>query len=264
MTLKRFFQRSSTQPVEGAKPRARRNVGLRVALVAGTCAIVTGAGVLISGAYHFARPSAEPGDTHPVVSNLHEEGGVYDRPVTSAPSRTEDPAVPAEGAAPALGDVPYRLVIEKIGVDAPVGTFGLDARQIPQVPLNGQEVAWYNFSARPGSGGNAVFAGHVTWNGRGVFYDLDNLAAGDRISVLSENEATSLTYTVKEVYLVDPNDPNAISVMGPADSDVVTLITCGGDPFYVGGTFRYDYTRRLVVRAALNAPAGNGAPSTGG
>jgi LPXTG-site transpeptidase (sortase) family protein len=133
-----------------------------------------------------------------------------------------------------------------------VGTYGLDSKQVPQVPSNGREVAWYNFTAKPGTGSNAVFAGHVTWSGRGVFYSLDKLKAGDVVNILAESGSTRYTYTVSEVFLVDPGDPTAVSVMYPTPgSDVVTLITCGGDPYYVGGTARYDYTHRLIVRATL-------------
>ena len=43
----------------------------------------------------------------------------------------------------------------------------------------------------------------------------------------------------------------------------MTVITCGGDYFYVGGIAAYDYTHRLVIRAALTSiepAAAAGAP----
>ena len=42
-------------------------------------------------------------------------------------------------------------------------------------PHNGYDVGWYAFTAAPGSGDNAVFAAHVTWNGVAVFYNLSSL-----------------------------------------------------------------------------------------
>jgi LPXTG-site transpeptidase (sortase) family protein len=174
---------------------------------------------------------------------------VYDRsPSTPTPAPATPTPVPA--TPPPLRDVPYRITIPKIGVNAPVATYGLDANGVPEVPLNKYDVAWYNFSSEPGAGGNAVFAGHVTWNGAAVFYNLDKLAAGDEV-LLEGNDGTKLRYTVKEVFLVDPDDPGSVAVMGPTPTDTITLITCGGQPFYIGGTFRYDYTHRLVVRGAL-------------
>jgi LPXTG-site transpeptidase (sortase) family protein len=145
------------------------------------------------------------------------------------------------------------MVIETIGVDAPVGVYGLDANSIPQVPLNAAEVAWYDFSAQPGTGGNAVFAGHVTWSGRAVFYSLNQLVAGDTVRLRGE-DGTELLYTVSDSFLVDPDDPNALAVMGPASADMITIISCDGDFYYTGDpVFRGDYTNRRVVQATLTS-----------
>ena len=73
------------------------------------------------------------------------------------------------------------MAIDRIGVDAPVVPEGMDEQNVPLVPLNAYEVAWYDFTAQPGTTGNAVFAGHKTWGGEAVFYDLDQLQRGDTI-----------------------------------------------------------------------------------
>ena len=54
-----------------------------------------------------------------------------------------------------------------------------------QAPDNAYDVAWYNFSARPGFGGNVVFAGHVDYIrvGPAVFWNLKDLEPGDLIRV---------------------------------------------------------------------------------
>lgn len=145
----------------------------------------------------------------------------------------------------------YNLVIEKIGVNAPVGVYGVDEEQVPEVPYDPWTVAWYNFSAEPGAGSNAVFAGHVTWNGDAVFRRLGELQNGDRIIIQGENGA-QLVYAVFHTELIDPTDDAARNWMFPTDYDVVTLITCGGtrrendDPI-----FGAEYDKRQVVRAAL-------------
>lgn len=181
---------------------------------------------------------------------------VYLRPHADTPT----PAVAAAAADPnvaphPLGDQPFRLVIDKIGVDAPVGTFGLDEQAVPQVPYEPDLVAWYNFSAVPGTGSNAVFAGHVTWFGPAVFYDIDQLEAGDQITLRGEN-GVELIYQVEWNVLRSPDEPNAREVMWETDADVVTLITCGGtftatgDPVFGG-----EYDQRTVVRARLVSDA---------
>jgi LPXTG-site transpeptidase (sortase) family protein len=238
--------------------RPARRILRKAAVVSGMFAVVAGICVMaIVGFLALAPASEAPQQRHLVISSTEDPGGVYDRPlnVTATPSPSPSPAPPVAAVAPVapfVRNVPYRLVIDKIGVNAPVATYGLDSKLVPEVPSNGRDVAWYDFTAQPGTGSNAVFAGHVTWSGRGVFYHLDNLAPGDAITLLVDNGAKKLTYTVKDVFLVDPNDPNAVSVMAPTPgSDVATLITCGGDPYYVGGNARYDYTHRLIVRAHL-------------
>jgi LPXTG-site transpeptidase (sortase) family protein len=146
-------------------------------------------------------------------------------------------------------------VIENIGVDAPVRTFGLDANSIPEVPVGAdaaQIVAWYDFSAEPGTGSNAVFAGHVTWYGQAVFYRLGQLERDDTL-ILAGVDGTELIYTLtRDPFEVDPYDRESLQLMAATDEDVITLITCGGtwlpnpnDPV-AGG----DYSTRLVVRAA--------------
>jgi LPXTG-site transpeptidase (sortase) family protein len=145
------------------------------------------------------------------------------------------------------------MVIDKLGVNAPVETYGLDEQAIPQVPTGSNAadiVAWYNFSAQPGTGSNAVFAGHVTWFGPAVFYSLSSLASGDEI-MLRSSDGIELKYVVSDVFQVDATDPDSLSVMSATPQDMITIITCDGafvdtnDPVFGG-----EYTNRLVVRAA--------------
>src|SRR4029079_15271404 len=110
-------------------------------------------------------------------------------------------------------------------------TFSLDSEQVPQVPTGANAadiVAWYDFSARPGIGSNAVFAGHVTWFGAAVFYNLTSLAAGDKI-MLKADDGTQLTYNIADVFDVSASDPNATQVMAGTPRDTLTIITCSGD-----------------------------------
>ena len=145
-----------------------------------------------------------------------------------------------------------RLVIPKARVDNRIVTKGLNDKREMEDPGGKDDVAWYNFSAPPGTGSNAVFAAHVTWNGRAVFYDLKEVQIGDSI-VLRGDNGTEIAYVVSDSFLVDPNDPNALSVMAPTPADVITIITCDGsfyrtsDPVFGG-----DYTNRRVVRATFS------------
>ena len=208
-------------------------------------------GIVGAGALAFFNYGKDSGGTPALVTITHQRpdpGAVYDRtPVTASPSPTPDPTpIP-----PPLKKAPFHLVIDKIGVDAPVVPEGLDANQVPIVPLDNFEVAWYTFSAQPGTGSNAVFAGHVTWGGPGVFYYLNQLAPGDVVKLQADN-GDQLIYTVTDSFMVDENDKDALTVMDPTSDDVVTIISCDGTRYYTGDPiYGHDYTGRRIVRAAL-------------
>lgn len=163
-------------------------------------------------------------------------------------------AAPTESGPP-LGST-YRMIIEKIGVDAPVATYGLDENRIPVVPTGpdaSEVVAWYDFSALPGTGGNAVYAGHVTWNGDAVFKQLESVQAGDIIR-LRDDRGSEVVYTVTENKAVDPNDPEALNTIYPTNEDVVTIVTCGGTYFETSDpVFGGDYTQRIIIRGELQS-----------
>jgi hypothetical protein len=152
---------------------------------------------------------------------------------------------------PPLSDSTH-MVIERIGVSAPVSTFGLDANAVPIVPTGpyaGGVVAWYDFSARPGTGGNSVYAGHVTWNGAAVFYYLSSLGAGDLIRIRDDRGA-EVVYRVVANDLLDVH--TTLQKMYPVERDLLTIVTCGGSFYSTGDpTFGGEYTSRTVIQAEL-------------
>lgn len=232
----------------------RRRIGRSLLLSLAGAAVLGGLTLTSLGIYRHLNSSEEAGIVSLASQHRTDPGSVYDRPLGPplTPVPTPPPEVVAPPPEPPLRNAAYRIIIEPIGVSAGVYTYGLDANQVPEVPLNGSDVAWYDFSAEPGTGSNAVFAGHVTWGGPAVFYDLDALQAGDKVSLRADN-GTELVYVVSESFLVDPNDPASLEVMFPTNTDVITLITCGGSFFYTGDpVFNGDYTHRRIVRATFS------------
>jgi len=139
-----------------------------------------------------------------------------------------------------------RLVIPKISVDAPVVTLGVDDQGVMQSPKKPFEVAWYDFTARPGTGGNAVFSGHVDFAsvGAAVFWHLRELGPGDLVEVRLA-DGTAYQYLVVSSTSYTGNDAPIADIVGPTGKDTVTIITCTG-------TFNrevHQYSHRLVVRA---------------
>lgn len=192
--------------------------------------------------------------TEAVIVTLKQEPprpASYDLPVGTG-YYDPGPAAVEQTPPPPSNAPSVRMVIERIGVDAPVVTMGVQPDGVPEVPQNGEDVAWYDFSAKPGQGSNAVFAGHYTWGGGpAVFWNLDELQEGDIIRVVFL-DGRELVYRVFANFTVDPDDPDSLQVMAPSESDIITLITCGGtwvpdrsEP--LGGS----YSERTIVQAEL-------------
>jgi len=150
-----------------------------------------------------------------------------------------------------------RIVITSAEIDAPVVVKGVDNAGVMIAPDNAYDVAWYDFSAHPGFGGNAVFAGHVDYIrvGPAVFWNIKDLVLGDLIEVYLVN-GTMYRYAVTLKQQYDAATAPVDTIVGATPKESVTLITCGG-------TFNpvtHQYDKRLVVRAERlqdgAAPAG--------
>jgi len=154
-----------------------------------------------------------------------------------------------------------RMVIDSIGVDAPVIRMFLD-------PLNGQwtyygpdEVAWIDGTGPVGSGRNSLFYGHLDWIDRGAtFWRLKDMGVGDVVKIGLE-DGSELVYKVTGTYFLEGSDPQVGELEAAVGGDTITLETCGGawirDPSKPYGG---EYTHRRIVRAErfLPAPAAAG------
>jgi LPXTG-site transpeptidase (sortase) family protein len=160
---------------------------------------------------------------------------------TPGPSPTPSSQFPPGSDAPIA-----RLVIPSGEIDAPVVQMGVDDAGVMQSPSNAYDVAWYDFSAHPGFGGNAVFAGHVDYIRVGpvVFWNLKDLNEGDIIEV-HLTDGTQYTYAVNFKQQYDAATAPVNEIVGPTPKETVTLITCGGT--FNSSSGQYD--KRLVVRA---------------
>ena len=227
------------------RPRTVRVVA-PAAFLLGVALVAVAIGLLVIPSGDDARPTAAPPGVAPGPGGV--PGIAYPVPpeMKAAWSFLVPPVQPPAG---------FRLVIDSLGVDAKVVRLGLDPRDVPQVPNDGAKVAWYKFTAKPGTGSNAVLSGHVRWAGDpGVFADLDELDEGDVIR-LRWTDGEESVYEVSANLLLDADDPEVLQAMGPTTVDTITLITCGGtwvtdlnNP--LGG----DFTDRVVVQARLVEP----------
>jgi sortase A len=132
--------------------------------------------------------------------------------------------VPTPGPEQALG-----IRIDAIEVNAPI-VQGDGWEELKRGV--GQHLA----SANPGQPGNLVLTGHNDIYGE-VFKDLDQLEAGDEITIYSANN--SYKYVVTETQIVAPTK---VDVMNPTPNATLTLISCY--------PYRID-TQRIVIFAEL-------------
>jgi LPXTG-site transpeptidase (sortase) family protein len=141
---------------------------------------------------------------------------------------------------------PARLLIPRINVDAAVEARGLDANRNMDIPKNFRDVAWYRLGPAPGQPGNALINGHVNWwTGDAVFTRLNEVRAGDEITVVRADGGT-VRFKVTGKTVVDANARIA-SLFEPSSAATLTLITCTG----VWNPLTQSNTQRLLVSAAL-------------
>jgi LPXTG-site transpeptidase (sortase) family protein len=172
---------------------------------------------------------------------------------TITPAATQEPAAAAEATPPAPqfpspdeGAKLARLMIPSAKVNAPLQTKGRNSRGEMENPDGKDNVAWYDFTARPGFGSNAVFSGHVDWytGEKGVFWGLRDLKVGDEIAIkLSDGMELKYKVVRNEVYKAEAAPVEEI--LGETAQEAITLITCDG----VFNKRTQDYSDRRVVRA---------------
>ena len=144
-------------------------------------------------------------------------------------------------------ELPKRLMIPAIGVDAGFEFVGLSADGAMDVPKDAAKVAWYRLGPRPGERGNAVVAGHVDWGGKlAVFWALSRRKAGDVVEVTAADDRR-YEFVVQWVRWYDASKAPVQEVFAQGDSTEITLITCGGE--FDRSTRQY--LSRVVVRAVL-------------
>ncbi len=143
--------------------------------------------------------------------------------------------------------LPTRLIIEKLGIDAPIVDLGLDDKGALEVPKKGGDAGWYVSSPTPGQIGPSVIAGHYDWvDGPALFFKLKNLEIGDEIRVNREDGSTAI-FKVERTQQYEQDNFPTIEVYGPTSEPVLRLITCAGSYSQKAGRYSDNY----VVYAKL-------------
>lgn len=239
-----FLQKPSrrkAQPATTPKPRSRREQFLFLAEILGLVGLAAALVLFIIDLRQINADAATvqaamlaPAPTPPARAEL--PGGRP--PVTDGaiPAIYQDWIEPqrAQAMIPA-GDTtaeqqPSRIVIPKIGVDAPV-VQGDDWEALKR------GAGHHLGSANPGERGNMVISAHNDIFGE-IFRDLNQLEDGDEVQVY-DGAGRVHRYRVVSKRIVEPTD---VSVLDPTNEPIVTLITC--HPYLID-------TQRLIVVATL-------------
>jgi hypothetical protein len=212
-------------PTAPAGPRAR---AARAAGVLGVLLIVGGTvaiGVAFSAQKHAPQPTAAAAGSTGTPAGRHH-GPWLQR------------------------SLPVSLHIPAIGVSSGLLHLGVTedgAIQVPSLPAQAAEAAWYEYSVTPGQVGTSVIEGHVdSYLGPAVFFRLGALRPGDRVEVELANGITAV-FRVTGVRSYLKSGFPAAAIYGPTDYAALRLITCGG---------AFDYATRhylssVVVFASL-------------
>ena len=143
-----------------------------------------------------------------------------------APEAPRAQAVPT-GPITLPPSVPVSVQIPAIGVDSELMDLGLEPDGTLEVPPDGFPAGWYTGAPTPGERGPAIIAGHVDWQGPGVFYDLHSLSPGDQVTV-SRADGSAAVFRVTRVQQYSKDAFPTEEVYGDIDHAGLRLITCGG------------------------------------
>ena len=155
-----------------------------------------------------------------------------------------------------------RFRIPTLGVDAPLGGRVVGNDGYMKGPAGPSDVVWYDFSrypelgGLPGTGGNAVFSGHVDYaaripyanvnfRGEGVFFSLGLLSQGDQVEVEWFGRTYKYQVTSRRTMPANGTNWNEVLSKNANDGDSITLITCAGQ----FDERAMEYSDRMVVRA---------------
>lgn len=136
-------------------------------------------------------------------------------------------------------DVPLRLTIGAIGVDAPVQPVAVTDGQLG-VPENGRVLGWWRDGASPAAEqGTVVLAGHVDTaaEGPGALYRLETLGPGQELSVATASGSESYRVVARQAYRKGRLPVDIFSADGPPR---LAVITCGGAFDHSTRTYAYN------------------------
>ncbi len=145
---------------------------------------------------------------------------------TPTKSASESSAPKTTPAKRPKSGTPVRVSVPSLGISARV--LGIRARGGALIPpSNPRLVGWWSEGARPGATrGSAIITGHTVHNGGGAFDDLEQLRAGDTVTVTTGKGAIKYSVVGVAVYRKGALAKQAARLFDQGVSGRLVLVTC--------------------------------------
>lgn len=200
--------------------RRRRKIGALLATLG--LAVVAAAG-LLGG----ALSSAEQAATGPAPGKKSPAAGLG-TPSHASGKEGAGSSGPSPGTANG-SPTPLRLRVPVLGITAPVVRIRSTPDRVLRPPANPAVVGWWSEGAAPGSAeGSAILVGHTVHTGGGVFDDMEQLGAGDRIEVETRTGRLAYRTTSVEVLSKTGLARQAEEIFAQSGPPRLVLVTCEG------------------------------------
>jgi hypothetical protein len=215
------------------------------AAIAGVVTVVTGMLIVLQSPEEYGIER----DALPVAVQSQAAG--KQQALFQAPPDQPPPLPQITPAPPMLPSTPIRIVIKRLGINAPIRSVGLTKAGTIEVPPsdNPNLAGWYRNMSTPGEAGPAVLLGHKDTRTRSaVFSRLWEIKNGDTIEVKRQDKTTAV-FTVGGVEQASKKTFPTERVYGGRENAQLHLITCGGT---------YDrsighYTDNIIVYATMTS-----------
>lgn len=155
-------------------------------------------------------------------------------PEQTARAGTSSSSVSAQAGWVAAHSPPTRIVIQAIGLDAPVvevawKTVERNGKRVSEWETADHAAGFHKYSAYPGQGGNTVLSGHHNIKGE-VFRDLVKLQPGDEILLYAEQREyhyqVADNFILREAGVSEEERQRNARWIAPTADERLTLVTC--------------------------------------
>jgi hypothetical protein len=240
----------STQYPYGPPPQDKGSTALRTVLigaaVAGVLTVVVGMLIVLQSPEEYGMDR----DALPVAVQTEASGQPAQALFQAAPD-VPPPLPQITPAPPMMPSTPIRIVIKRLGINAPIKSVGLAKNGTIEVPPsdNPNLAGWYRNMSTPGEVGPAVLLGHKDTRTRAaVFSRLWEIKNGDTIEVKRQDKTTAV-FTVGGVEQASKKTFPTERVYGGRENAQLHLITCGGTYDHTIG----HYNDNIIVYATMTS-----------